>query len=136
MLPTLVYAASLVPEITDTIVGVDETMRLGYNWKQGPFELIDAIGVDRFIAAVETAGIAVPPLLVSARGRSFYRIEGGQLQYLTTEGEYATVTRAPGVICTELWSIRRRPARRMERSVIASMRPCHRKARRTQPVFA
>ncbi|SPP95863.1 protein of unknown function [Bradyrhizobium vignae] len=45
-------------------------------------------------------------------------------------------TRDPGVICTELWSIKRRPARRMERSVIASMRPCHRKARRTQPAFS
>ena len=33
--------ASLVPEISDDIVAVDEAMRLGYNWKCGPFELID-----------------------------------------------------------------------------------------------
>ena len=41
---TLVYAASLVPEIADDIVSVDEAMKLGYNRKQGPFEMIDALG--------------------------------------------------------------------------------------------
>ncbi|HAT34728.1 MAG TPA: 3-hydroxyacyl-CoA dehydrogenase, partial [Rhodospirillaceae bacterium] len=38
---TLSYAASLVPEIADDIAAVDEAMRLGYNWKFGPFEMID-----------------------------------------------------------------------------------------------
>ena len=35
------YAASLVPQIADDIVAVDAGMRLGFNWKFGPFELID-----------------------------------------------------------------------------------------------
>jgi len=38
---TLAYAASLVPEISDAITGVDEAMRTGYAWKYGPFELLD-----------------------------------------------------------------------------------------------
>jgi 3-hydroxyacyl-CoA dehydrogenase len=41
---TLAYAASLVPEIAGDIVAVDRAMRLGYNWKEGPFELIDRLG--------------------------------------------------------------------------------------------
>jgi 3-hydroxyacyl-CoA dehydrogenase len=41
---TLAYAAGLVPEVADDIVAVDEAMRLGYNWKYGPFELIDKLG--------------------------------------------------------------------------------------------
>ncbi|CAG7856410.1 partial 3-hydroxyacyl-CoA dehydrogenase, partial [biofilm metagenome] len=41
---TLCYAASSVPEISDDIVDVDAAMRDGYNWKFGPFELLDQIG--------------------------------------------------------------------------------------------
>ena len=47
---TLRYAASLIPEVGDDPVGIDDAMKLGYNWVDGPFELIDQIGVDRFIA--------------------------------------------------------------------------------------
>ena len=55
---TLAYAALLVPEIADDIVAVDEAMRLGYAWKLGPFELIDQIGVDLFIAGLGLVGIS------------------------------------------------------------------------------
>ena len=40
----LSYAASLVGTIADDIVAVDDAMKLGYNWKFGPFELIDQLG--------------------------------------------------------------------------------------------
>ena len=45
---TLCYAASLVPGVNESLVAVDDAMKLGYNWIQGPFEMIDAIGVDAF----------------------------------------------------------------------------------------
>jgi 3-hydroxyacyl-CoA dehydrogenase len=45
--PTLAYAAALVPEIGDDVAAVDAAMKLGYNWKWGPFELIDRIGAAR-----------------------------------------------------------------------------------------
>jgi 3-hydroxyacyl-CoA dehydrogenase len=98
---TLAYAASLVPAIADEIVDVDEAMRLGYNWRYGPFELIDRIGIDVFTAALSDAGIAVPPLLRAAAGKSFYRVEAGVLQYLTRDGAYRAVERAPGVLLLE-----------------------------------
>ena len=44
-------------------------------------------------------------------------------------------TRAPGTICTELPSIKSRPAIRTEMSVIESMRPCHRSGAQTQPIY-
>jgi 3-hydroxyacyl-CoA dehydrogenase len=95
---TLAYAAALVPEIADDIVAVDEGMRLGYAWKFGPFELIDQIGVDNFIAGLKLAKTPVPPLLQKAAGRSFYRTQDGRLEYLTVDGDYAPVQRAPGVL--------------------------------------
>ncbi|WP_353860425.1 3-hydroxyacyl-CoA dehydrogenase NAD-binding domain-containing protein [Azospirillum formosense] len=95
---TLSYAASLVPEIADSIVAVDEGMRLGYNWKQGPFELIDRLGTAWFADLCRSEGIPVPPLVEQAAGRPFYRVEDGKLQHLTTAGLYDTVVRPDGVL--------------------------------------
>jgi len=98
---TLTYAAALVPEIADDIVAVDEAMRLGYAWKWGPFELLDKIGVDAFIAGLERQKLAVPPLLAKARGRTFYRTTDGQLEFLGVDGQYRPVVRRPGVLLLE-----------------------------------
>lgn len=96
--PTLAYAASIVPEATATILGVDDAMKLGYNWKWGPFEMIDRIGAANLRARLEAAGIAIPKLLQLVGDRSFYRIEGGKRQFLGTDGEYHDVTRPEGVL--------------------------------------
>jgi 3-hydroxyacyl-CoA dehydrogenase len=95
---TLAYAASLVPEIADSIVAVDEGMRLGYAWKQGPFELIDRLGTAWFADLCKSEGISVPALVDAAAGRPFYRVEDGKLQHLTTAGVYDTVVRPDGVL--------------------------------------
>jgi 3-hydroxyacyl-CoA dehydrogenase len=95
---TLAYAAALVPTIADDVVAVDEAMRWGYTWKFGPFELIDQIGVDNVIALLKAGKIEVPPLLQKAAGKSFYRVNDGQLEYLGVDGKYAPVRRRPGVL--------------------------------------
>ncbi|HYG90312.1 MAG TPA: 3-hydroxyacyl-CoA dehydrogenase NAD-binding domain-containing protein, partial [Azospirillum sp.] len=95
---TLSYAASLVPEISNSIVAVDEAMRLGYNWKFGPFELIDTLGTSWFAELCRSEGIPVPALVAQADGRTFYRVENGKLQYLTTGGIYDDVMRPEGVL--------------------------------------
>ena len=46
----LAYAASLVPAITTSPQDIDDAMKLGFNWQRGPFELIDAVGLDRLAA--------------------------------------------------------------------------------------
>jgi len=94
----LAYAAQLVPEITDDIVSVDAAMRLGFNWKDGPFEMIDRLGADWFAERLRAEGLAVPPLLRMAKGRKFYRTEAGRLQYLTVTGDYRDVVRPDGVL--------------------------------------
>ena len=99
MSKTLHYAASLVPEIADDIVAVDAAMRLGYNWKKGPFELIDSVGADWLAKKYEAEGVAVPPLLATAaKSGGFYRVENGALQYLRVDGGYETVKRPDGVL--------------------------------------
>ncbi|MBT9288582.1 3-hydroxyacyl-CoA dehydrogenase [Hyphomicrobiaceae bacterium 22] len=98
MASTLAYAALLVGDASDEVDAIDEAMRLGYNWKEGPFELIDRIGVDRFAALIAEDGLPVAPILRIAAGRSFYRVEGGIRQVLGLDGQYRDLARPAGVI--------------------------------------
>jgi 3-hydroxyacyl-CoA dehydrogenase len=104
--PTFAYSADLVGEIADTLVEVDEAMKLGYGWKYGPFELMDLIGAGWLADRFKAKRKPVPKLLEIAAGRSFYRVENGQLQFLTLNGDYSDVKRAEGVLL--LQDIKRR----------------------------
>jgi len=95
---TLSYAASLIPEVGDDPVGVDDAMKLGYNWIKGPFELIDEIGVDDFIARLEADELPVPAFLREAAGSSFYRVHEGELQARRHGGSWQAIERPPGVV--------------------------------------
>ena len=78
------YAARRVPEISGRIVEVDRAMRWGFGWELGPFEIWDAIGVERMAKALEKEGQTLPPVvakvLASAK-KSFYETEKGRTQY-------------------------------------------------------
>jgi 3-hydroxyacyl-CoA dehydrogenase len=95
---TLSYAASLVPEVSDDPLAIDEAMKLGYSWTQGPFEMIDELGLDWFTDRLESDGMMVPAILQAARGQSLYRAEEGRLQCIDISGAYHEVQRAPGVL--------------------------------------
>ncbi len=95
---TLAYAAALVPEVTDTVAGVDEAMRLGFNWKKGPFEMMDDLGPCWLAEKLKDEGLTVPPLLEAVGNGKFYRIEGGMQQYFGIDGQYHNIERPTGVI--------------------------------------
>lgn len=95
---TLAYAASLVPSAADDVVAVDDAMKLGYNWKAGPFEMIDKLGAAWLAAKLEAEGVPVPEILKIAGDRTFYRVENGKRQFLGLDGEYRDVVRPEGVL--------------------------------------
>ena len=76
IVPTLAYAARRVPEISDTITGIDDAMRWGFAQERGPFETWDLLGVAETVARMERHGIAVAPWVTEmlATGHpTFYR---------------------------------------------------------------
>jgi len=95
--PVLSYAAKLVGEAADDIVAIDDAMKLGYNWKFGPFELIDRLGPGKLAERLAAEGRPVPALLKAVGAQPFYRVENGKRQYLTGDGSYRDVKRAEGV---------------------------------------
>ncbi|WP_395697351.1 3-hydroxyacyl-CoA dehydrogenase NAD-binding domain-containing protein [Methylocella sp.] len=98
LVATLAYAASLVGEAADDVASIDEAMRLGYNWKYGPFELIDQLGGAWLRRALEADGAPIPRILRVADGRPFYRVEAGRRQELGLDGLYHDVARPEGAL--------------------------------------
>jgi len=80
----LIYAANRIPEISDTIVEIDNAMKWGFNFEMGPFETWDAIGLERSVAKMEADGLAVPEnikAMLAAGHTSFYKNDGGKTAY-------------------------------------------------------
>ncbi|MFT5658264.1 MAG: 3-hydroxyacyl-CoA dehydrogenase [Gammaproteobacteria bacterium] len=95
---SLCYAASLIPEVGNSPVGIDDAMKLGYNWIKGPFELLDEIGLDYFIDRLLDENQEIPAFLLEARGSSFYRVHNSELQSRLIGGEWQTIRREEGIV--------------------------------------
>jgi len=81
---TCLYAARRIPEIAGSILDVDRAMRWGFGWELGPFEIWDAIGVERMAKALERRGKQMPPLVakvLASPKKSFYESEKGRAKY-------------------------------------------------------
>ncbi len=90
---TLKYAASLVPEIADDVLNIDNAIRWGFNWVHGPFEMLDHLGPRRVIDRIRAEGEELPMMLEvldKAGVGSFYRDQGRE--YLGIDGEYHPVS--------------------------------------------
>jgi 3-hydroxyacyl-CoA dehydrogenase len=78
------YVSNRIPEIADEIYKVDDAMRAGFGWEQGPFELWDIIGLQDSLAIMQKSGI-VPAdwitKMLEAGNTSFYKIEDGVRKY-------------------------------------------------------
>jgi 3-hydroxyacyl-CoA dehydrogenase len=86
----LIYAANRVPEISDTIVDIDNAMRWGFNLELGPFETWDAIGLAAAAERMEKEGLDVPEKvqkMLKSGITSFYKTENGTLFYYDFESE-------------------------------------------------
>ncbi|MEW6264588.1 MAG: 3-hydroxyacyl-CoA dehydrogenase/enoyl-CoA hydratase family protein [Thermodesulfobacteriota bacterium] len=77
---SLIYSANRIPEIADDILNVDNAMKWGFAWELGPFEIWDALGLEKSVAKMEAAGYKTPAwvkeMLASGK-KTFYRTEKG-----------------------------------------------------------
>ena len=87
---TLLYAANRIPEIANDIVNIDNGMKWGFNWELGPFEMLDAIGVQSFKDKALADGKDIPKIinLVLEKGDGvFYKSENGKNLYFDLASE-------------------------------------------------
>ena len=78
------YVSNRIPEISDEVYRIDDAMKAGFGWENGPFEIWDAIGVEKGIEIMKAEG-KVPAAWVtemSANGsKSFYSVKDGATFY-------------------------------------------------------
>ncbi len=99
----LIYSASLIPEIADDIVNVDRAMRWGFNWKLGPFESWDVIGVRESVERMRGEGETIPAnveeMLANGYNSFYQEDETGNLSYYDFESKsYKPVPISPEII--------------------------------------
>jgi 3-hydroxyacyl-CoA dehydrogenase len=89
----LCYSAEKLGEIADTAMEIDQAMKWGFNWEEGPFELWDALGLAETAARLEERGRSVPTLvaaMLEKNASSFYLKKAGSLFYYS-QGHYKYV---------------------------------------------
>ena len=78
------YVQNRIPEITDALYKIDDAMRAGFGWANGPFQIWDALGVKKGIELIKEQGHEVADWVneLSQSGKdSFYEIKDGNTYY-------------------------------------------------------
>ena len=74
------YVSNRIPEITDELYKIDDAMKAGFGWEHGPFQIWDAIGIEKGIKIMEAEGLKpaawVNDMLASGC-TSFYSVKEG-----------------------------------------------------------
>jgi len=96
---TLCYVLIHAEEISEDIITIDKVMRDGFGLKQGPFEMIDTLGVEWFKKKIEASNEAIPKLLNSIGEGTFYKVENDQYKYFDFHKDsYVEVKRQEGIL--------------------------------------
>jgi 3-hydroxyacyl-CoA dehydrogenase len=78
------YSANRIPEISDETFRIDDAMQAGFGWEHGPFQIWDAIGVEKGIELIKAENLSVNPWvleMLEANINSFYSVKEGVAYY-------------------------------------------------------
>lgn len=91
----LLYTAQKQFEIAEDVVAVDNAMRWGFSWELGPYQIWDAIGVEKSVARMRDEGETIPALveeLLSSGKTSFYEEKPGEIPtFFVSQNEFRQV---------------------------------------------
>lgn len=87
------YAANRIPEISDDLYKIDDAMRAGFGWEHGPFQIWDAVGVDKGIELIKEEGLDVADWvteMVKNGHQNFYTVKDYKTYYYSSEKKEQT----------------------------------------------
>ncbi len=98
------YVSKRIPEITDELYKIDDAMKAGFGWDQGPFEIWDAVGVKKGVELIKEVGkepAAWVTEMVDGGIDSFYTIKEGKTYFYDIPfdmpaGQVGTYLKVPG----------------------------------------
>ncbi|WP_309572571.1 3-hydroxyacyl-CoA dehydrogenase/enoyl-CoA hydratase family protein [Deinococcus sp.] len=94
------YAAKMAGNVSNRLQDIDNALKWGFGWEQGPFETMDTLGVQQVISNLEAEGRTLPPLLAAMKASGKDAFYSGD-DTVTPTGE-PTKYEAPYFILTDL----------------------------------
>lgn len=91
------YVSHRIPEITDALYKIDDAMKAGFGWEHGPFQIWDAVGLDKGIALAQEAGQEVAAWVNTMKDKgvnAFYEVREGATYFYDIDA--GSVERKPG----------------------------------------
>lgn len=78
------YSSKRIPEISDELYKIDDAMKAGFGWEHGPFQIWDAIGIEKGIQLIKDLGkepASWVQEMLDAGITSFYTVKEGATYY-------------------------------------------------------
>lgn len=78
------YVSHRIPEISDELYRIDDAMKAGFGWQHGPFEIWDAIGIDKGIELIKAENLSYASwvdVLKTTESTSFYSLKDGKKNF-------------------------------------------------------
>lgn len=78
------YVSHRIPEITDELYKIDDAMKAGFGWEHGPFQIWDAVGLEKGLELIKAEGLkpaAWVQEMQAAGITSFYAVKDGSSYY-------------------------------------------------------
>ena len=89
------YVSHRIPEITDALYKIDDAMKAGFGWGHGPFQIWDAVGLERGIGMAQESGAEVAAWVTEMAKSgltAFYAVKDGATYYFDIpSGEHAKI---------------------------------------------
>ncbi|MEW2922432.1 3-hydroxyacyl-CoA dehydrogenase/enoyl-CoA hydratase family protein [Muricauda sp. ANG21] len=74
------YVTHRIPEITDELYKIDDAMKAGFGWEHGPFQIWDAVGLNKGLEFIKAEGLEAAPWVAEMKAAgidSFYSVKDG-----------------------------------------------------------
>ncbi|WP_324026631.1 3-hydroxyacyl-CoA dehydrogenase/enoyl-CoA hydratase family protein [Maribacter sp. BPC-D8] len=78
------YVSHRIPEITDELYKIDDAMKAGFGWEHGPFQIWDAVGLEKGLEFIKAEGLEAAAWIQemkSAGKDSFYSVKEGSTYF-------------------------------------------------------
>ena len=89
------YVQNRIPEISDELYRIDDALRAGFGWEHGPFQIWDAVGVEKGVELMEKEGYTtstwIKEMLKSGIDNFYTVKEGVKYYYDTFTKEYKKI---------------------------------------------
>jgi 3-hydroxyacyl-CoA dehydrogenase len=91
------YVTHRIPEISDELYKIDDAMKAGFGWEHGPFQIWDAVGLDKGLEFIKAEGLEAAPWVIEMKAAgidSFYTVKDGATYFYDIPKK--TMEKVPG----------------------------------------